>query len=241
MRHPWLPLLAVGCASQAAPPPRAPDPPPPPRVAAVDAGAPRCGSSGGITIEGQLGTIAQANVRRVLRDAEETLHGCYTARLGDLPWLGGRVALRIRVGEDGAVRWAVPTESTMGDRETERCLIDRARALRFDAPCGGEAEVTWSMEGDAGPDARPPVELPPSRFAATLRQRRAALTACRAGDTSPLQVYVTVAPDGSVAAAGAGAASPEALERTDCVVREVRGWRLPSPGSWYARAVVSIP
>ena len=193
-----------------------------------------------MTIEGQLGTLPQAHVRRVLRDAEHTMMECYTRRVEELPVLAGRVELRIRVGTDGAVRWALPT-STLGDRTTEQCMTDAAAALHFDAPCGGEAEVTTSLEMDGGPDRRPATEWPAQRAAAAIRTRRTAIAACRHGDVTPLQVTLYVAQDGSVAAAGASIANEGAVTVADCVLREVHAVRFPSPGSWLARTTVTIP
>lgn len=214
-------------------------------AASVDAGASACPSTqGGMSIEGQLGTLAQPRVRAALREAESRLTACFTRRLETIPCLSGRVAFKIRVGEDGSVRWVMPTASTMGDRDTERCMQQELAHTDFGHPCGGEAEVTWSMELDGGPDARPATVWPASRLDALLRQRRAALTACRNGNPAALSVTLYAAPGATattVASAGVSIPAPEAEEVADCVLREVRAWRLPSPGSWYARATVDIP
>ncbi len=193
-----------------------------------------------MTIEGQLGTLPQGHVRRVMHDAEAALMACYTRRVEEVPVLAGRVGLRIRVGADGVVRWALPT-STLGDRATEQCMVDAAAALHFDAPCGGEAEVTTALEMDGGPDRRPATAWTSQRVETALRARRTAIANCRRGDHTPLDLPLYIGPDGSVAAAGASIAAPTAVEQTDCVLREVRSTRFPSPGSWYARASVTIP
>ncbi len=212
-----------------------------PVAAPTPAPASRCGNDHGISIEGQLGTLAPPHVRQVMRDAQPTLMGCYTRRVEELPCLAGRVEMRIRVGNDGAVRWAIPTTSTLGDRATERCLTDAAAALRFDPPCGGEAEVTYALDMEGGPDRRPATAWTPQRVETALRTHRAALATCRHGDQRPLQVTLYVAPNGTIAAAGAALASHEVTEMTDCVLREVQALRVPTPGSWYARTTVTIP
>ena len=135
------PVTPAEAAPQTAPP----EAPHVPRRGPMQGG---CDGGGGIQVEGQLGTIPVENVRRVVRDGNDALAACFRARLEALPCLAGRVELKLRVGVDGAVRWAVPVASTMGDREVERCMIDRARELRFSAPCGGEAEVSTSIELD---------------------------------------------------------------------------------------------
>ncbi|MBK8694629.1 MAG: AgmX/PglI C-terminal domain-containing protein [Deltaproteobacteria bacterium] len=201
----------------------------------------RCGSTQGMSIEGQMGSLDPARVRRILRDAEPAMLACYTRRVEALPCLAGRVALRIRVGEDGAVRWAIPTESTLGDRATERCMVETAATLRFEPPCGGEAEVAYSLDLDGGPDRRPATDVAAQRVETALRTRRTALATCRHGDHTPLRVTLYVAPDGTIPAAGAALSSHEATGMTDCVLREVQALRLPTPGSWYARTTVTIP
>lgn len=237
-----LTLAACGTTHPLPPTPTpAPAPPPAPRASAVPHAQGGCSAAGGMQIEGQLGTIPVENVRRVVRDGNAGLQACFTRRLDALPCLAGRVELKLRVGTDGAVRWAAPTSTTMGDREVERCMIDHARSLRFSAPCGGEAEVSTSIEMDGGPDARPATEWPAARLAAQLRLRRAQLAACRGQSRAAVTVTLYVAQDGSVAAAGASAADEDGLAVSECALREVRGWRLPSPGSWYARASFTLP
>ncbi len=206
--------------------------------------APRCGGSrGGISIEGQLGTIAPGNVRRVIAEADPRFEACFTARLEALPVLAGRIEMKIRVGEDGAARWAVPTQSTLGDVEVERCMLEVARSLRFEPPCGGEAEVTHQLDMDGGPDRRPAVEVPPSRFDPVLRTHRRELDACRAPEAAlhGARVWVYLAADGTVAAAGAPSSSVAELTATGCVLRAVRTWRVASPGSWYGRTTLTLP
>jgi hypothetical protein len=202
---------------------------------------PACPSHGGMSIEGQLGTLPQARVRRALQDAEGRLSACYTSRLEAMPCLAGRVGFKLRVGTDGAHRWVIPTSSTVGDGEVERCMRDELTRLDFGRPCGGEAEVTWSMEFDAGPDARPPTAWPATRVNAALTQSRAALARCRNGVRGVVRVTLYAAPDGTVAAAGASVDGPEAAPVAECALGVIRAWRLPSPGSWYARTSFDLP
>lgn len=120
-------------------------------------------------------------------------------------------------------------------------MIEHARTLRFSEPCGGEAEVSTSIEMDGGPDVRPAVVLPPTRFATPLRQRRAQLAACRGAYRGEVRVTAYVARDGSIACAGASAADTDALAVGDCALNEMRSWRVPTPGSWYARITFNLP
>jgi hypothetical protein len=243
-RHaPFFLLLVGACASRQAQPttPAAPLPSPAPEIRAVAPPPPRCGGTQGMSIEGQMGALDPNRVRRVMSHGEASMTACYTRRLDALPCLAGHIGLRIRVGEDGAVRWAIPTASTLGDRATERCIVEAASALRFEPPCGGEAEVTYALDLDGGADRRPATDVPAQRIETALRTRRTALATCRHGDRTPLRVTLYVAPDGTIAAAGAPLATHESAALTDCVLREVQALRVPTPGSWYARTTVTIP
>ncbi|MEZ4391239.1 MAG: AgmX/PglI C-terminal domain-containing protein [Polyangiales bacterium] len=245
-RRALLAFTLVACGTT-----QSPAPVTPPEAARAEPTRPRLhlasrpggceGASGGIQIEGQLGTIPVDNVRRVVREANEGLAACFHRRLEALPCLAGRVDLKLRVGVDGAVRWALPVASTMGDREVERCMVEHAGTLRFSAPCGGEAEVATSLEMDGGPDARPAVSWPATRLTATLRARRAQLAACRGAYRGEVRVSAYVARDGSVAAAGASVDDAEGYTVSECALAEIRSWRLPSPGSWYARVNFNLP
>ena len=200
-----------------------------------------CGATGGMTIEGQLGSLAPSGVTRVLRAATDDLAGCYRQRVETLPFLSGRIELKIRVGTDGSVRWALPTVSSLGDRETERCMMDRARTLRFDPPCGGEAEVTFPLEFAGGEDARPATDWAPARVESAVHQHRTALARCRGTVTGPITLTVYAGMDGRVVSAGASVPDENAVVAVDCMLDAVITWHLPLPGSWYARATVQIP
>jgi hypothetical protein len=204
----------------------------------------RCGGTrGGIAIEGQMGTIPTANVRSVIAEADPRFEACFTARLEVLPVLAGRIEMKLRVAEDGAVRWAVPLQSTLGDRSVEECMLGVARGLRFEAPCGGEAEVTHQLDMDGGPDRRPATEVPAARLDVAMRNHRREIEACRSPEAAlhGARVWLYLAPDGSVAAAGAPATTEAELTATQCALRALRAWRVGSPGSWYARTVVTLP
>lgn len=246
-RRALIAFTLVACGTTQSPPPVAPPvastqtEPARPRLHLGSRAGGCDGAVGGIQIEGQLGTIPVDNVRRVVRDANEGLAACFQRRLEALPCLAGRVDLKLRVGVDGAVRWALPVASTMGDREVERCMVEHARTLRFTTPCGGEAEVSTSLEMDGGPDARPAVAWPATRLTATLRARRAQLAACRGAYRGEVRLSAYVARDGSVAAAGASVDDTDGYTVSECALTEVRSWRLPSPGSWYARVNFNLP
>lgn len=201
------------------------------------------GASGGITIEGQLGTLRQSAVSATLNAALNRIQRCYTTRLEEHPYLSGAVQYKIRIGTDGFVRWVLPTQSTLGDRATEQCMVEILRGLRFPEPCGGEAETTWGPSFEGGEDVRPAVAWETSRIQQQLTRRRAQLMQCLGAATgASAQVTLYVGQGGRVITAGAAVSTHEADSALACLVHEVSAWRgLPDPGSYPAKVSFTVP
>lgn len=206
----------------------------------------RCASMGvsnGMSIEGQLGTLRQSEVSATLNPALDRMHTCYAQRLEEHPYLAGGAQFKIRIGTDGAVRWVLPLQSSIGDRSAERCMADVLSGLRFPPPCGGETETTWGPTFEGGEDVRPAVAWESSRVQTQVNRRRAQLTQCLAsvsGASADVTLYV--GQGGRVVTAGAAVSTHDAASAIECLVNEVSAWRgLPDPGSYPAKATFHLP
>jgi len=197
-------------------------------------------TSGGMVLEGQMGYLSAAQLQSVLGPAAGALSECYTDRLAEDTFLSGAIELKFRIGADGTPLWVIPTSSTLGDRTIEQCMIQRAMALRFPRPRGGETETTYPLTLDGGDDARPATDWPPSRIEHVATQHHGALERCTHGMVGPFTVTLYAAPHGTVASVGVSVANQGAAAAIDCLVREVRTWHVPDPGSWYARSSVTV-
>lgn len=82
-------------------------------------------------------------VAGVMERHRPELDACYARTEGSH---GGRVTLRFRVAEDGAVSLAKVKASTLERPAVEACLEERVRGLRFLAPSRGMATVTWPLD-----------------------------------------------------------------------------------------------
>lgn len=199
----------------------------------------------GMQLEGILGTMAPATISRAMAQRMDRFTACFASRYDALPVLGGAAQLSFRVRQDSSVHWVHLTESNVGDRETERCVLGVAASMRFSpGPVGGEAEFQDTLDLQAPEDVRPPVAWQPSRLRATLRQHGAGLRTCTVpGDNLRITVYVD--PGATVAAVGASfvPTDPEADSQAalDCVTRQVAGWGFPDPGSYTAKVTFEAP
>lgn len=190
-----------------------------------------------VQIEGLMGTISADHVERGIEPRMGRFLRCFQDRYGSLEVLGGRFEMAFRVHTDGTVRWVYPKDSTIGDRETERCLLHVAAGIHFHPPRGGEAEFSYPLSLDTAEDVRPPLNWDESRVDDVVAEGGPALLSrCRpAGSRASYRVTAYVMPGGHVQAAGAATDDPDAAEGLDCVADAVRGWDMPDPGSYPAK------
>ncbi len=191
----------------------------------------------GAQIEGLMGTISSDAVNRAMEARMGRFLRCFQQRYEAVEVLGGAIDLAFRVRLDGTVLWVHPRASTIGDRETERCIVEAARGTRFSPPRGGEAEFSYPLTLDTPADVRPPLNWDASRVAEHVEQSRGELVDCGPG---PYVVTLYIAPGGRVLAAGASTSDPERADDLDCVARLVAGWSMPDPGSYPAKVTFSL-
>jgi hypothetical protein len=195
----------------------------------------------GVAISGLMGTISAEFVRDTLQLRQDRFLRCFTQRLDDVSVLGGTIELAFRVRVDGTVRWVYPRRSTVGDRETERCILEVASTVHFRRPNGGEAEFSWPFEVGLADDVRPPLNWGPERIAAPLASANGLAARCRApGTQSTFAVTAYVGAGGRVLAAGAAASDVEGLPAIDCVLDAVRAFQAPDPGAYPAKITFDV-
>jgi hypothetical protein len=190
-------------------------------------------------VTGIHGTLSQDEVKKALEPRMLKFARCIQKRSGDIEWLAGGVKLEFHVKVDGSVARAYPRDSSLGDRVTERCVVEVAEATRFPAPHGGEADFAWSFEMPLDSSIREPVSLPDDVLASALGEQSAALVSSCGEGSYGVTAYVD--PEGKVVAAGASAADEASAQKLDCVAAAVESFTFASPGSYAAKIRFSVP
>jgi len=140
------------------------------------------------------------------------------------------------VGSDGHPTAVYMSESTLGELETEKCMLDVIQSSKFPQPVGGkEGLADYSgVEFPASEDIRQPVAWSESDAGRGVKDARAALAACKAqggGGSLAATIYVDTA--GKVQSVGfAGDASTGAA---DCAAGKLKKLKFNSPGSYAAK------
>jgi hypothetical protein len=219
--------FVLGCT--AAEPPRHPVSDAAPTEERADTGPTSC--------ESEIGGMSEEDVTDAFAAMQPGVMDCVeqgTARVGSL---GGHVGIRLRVDRKGGVRWAFITESTLGDRETEKCVLDLARARTWPRPLGGEGIAESSFDIDA---KRTPTVWTDKQVGRAVATARRATTKCRKGIAGPFAATVYVRSDGHVLAAGVAPPSEKGEEAADCVVSAIRELRFQAGGAKTAKVSFEI-
>ena len=185
----------------------------------------------GLEVEGLTGTLSPDEIHGALNPRLSAFARCFSRRYAQLDVVGGHFEFAFDVSPRGRVTNVVPASSSVGDRSTERCLLEVASDTRFPEPHGGPAEFSWSVSFDPPEDVRPATVWPPSHVTESVDEQSESLDECGG---RALEVTMYVAPGGAVMAAGATGDEPSE-EILDCVATTVAEWRMPDPGSYPAK------
>jgi len=226
--------LLLACGGAPPPPVEAPPPPEP-----VHAAPPP------VMATQELGSIDEDDTNRTFNGLSSQFLDCQKQGMARVEFLAGDAKFFVRVGQDGAAKWAYLEDSTVGDRATEKCLLQVVSNAHWPKPVGGEAEVQKSISFDVG-DARPAVAWTSDKVSSVLAKDGADAMQCKGKIRGVFKVTVYVEPGenkhkhGKVLSVGVAPPNKEGEQKSDCIVDAVMGWKMPSPGSWAAKVTFSL-
>jgi hypothetical protein len=175
-------------------------PPPPPEQPKEDGDSTAKRPSGPTPqVEQELGSIDQRAVERKFGALQGDLEKCHQQGRDRVEYMSGDVKIFMRVGKDGKVRYSYFEESTLGDRDTEKCILDTLGRASWPQPEGGEAEVRngfgWGPGGE-----RAPTPWGPEKVIGALddsKDVKKDVQKCKAGAKGDFIVTAYVEPDDS--------------------------------------------
>jgi len=191
-----------------------------------------------VAVSQELGSIDDRAVSKTFDDLGSKFKACQDGATKRLPFIAGSAKFFMRVGTDGRVKWSYLEDSSLGDYQTEKCLLDTINDADWPKPIGGDATVERDLTFDVG-DARPPAEWTSDRVAATVGKHKKALDRClKEAGSAKFNVTAYIEPhgkEGKVVAAGVSTSSKEGQAQAECIVDAVKTMKMPSPGSYAAK------
>ena len=222
-----LACCLAGLPACGGPPPQAPEP-------AHAEEAPRVVKPA-LKMKSELGTVDPGAIKKAFSMLDSAFMECQKRAMGRVEVLSGGAKFFLRIGEDGSARYTYLEETDLGDRDTEKCLLDTVMGAQWPKPDGGEAEVRYGMELPLQA-TRPASDWSPEKVSGALAKHGESLDRCKAGASGTFRATMYVAPGGKVMAAGIAVTSRDGADKADCLAGAlVKMKGLPSPGSWPAK------
>ena len=231
---PLLVSIAAAACGGSAPPPAASKAQAAPKEASAK-------SKAKFAMSGQLGSLDEGKVNQAFESLLPRFNDCLTQGSSRVEFIGGHVMFAVRIALDGAAKWAYLSESTLGDRETERCMLNVAKGARWPIPEEGEGQAKRALDFDPSPDVRSAVPWGADRVSKALAGARGKLGQCAQRAPGKYNATVYVQTNGTPMAAGV--APPDERGEpavVDCMVDVIKSMRFPSPGSWPAKVSFAV-
>jgi hypothetical protein len=183
----------------------------------------------------ELGSVDPDAVTHAFHALNDRFTDCQKQGLDRVEVLSGSVGFFLRIAGDGSAKWAYLESSELGDRDTEKCLLDVVMGARWPKPDGGDAEARYTMELPLQA-TRPASDWGPEKVENALAKQSPAIDRCKSGSSATFHATMYVGPGGKVLSAGVSTSSKDGGEKADCLAKvlvKLKG--LPSPGSWPAK------
>jgi hypothetical protein len=191
-------------------------------------------SRSGVGMMAEIGGLNEEKVAKTFKRLQPEFTSCLMAGLKRVEFLAGEVQFLVHVDLEGQVADAFIEHSSLGDFDTEACMIERIRATKWPKPVGGRIGLARSgLAFETPPDARPPVMWTGDDVASTLSRNQSTLGSC--GGSGPFEITAYVAKDGSVMSAGIAHSTAADSTAAACYLEKIKELKFPSPGSWPAK------
>jgi hypothetical protein len=195
----------------------------------------------GITASAEIGGMNEDAVDAAFKSSVKSLQGCLDKGATRVEFLGGSVNFFLKINSRGKVEQAYLERSTIGDRATERCMLDALRAKSWPKPVGGEHGLARkSFDFDPPNDVRPPTEWGEDDAAPGLKKIAPDLQACKDGRRGAFEATLYVDTEGKVLAASVTPPDEDGDAAVDCMVQILEAASFPSPGSWPAKVTLNL-
>jgi TonB family protein len=198
--------------------------------------------SQGMTVDNELGVLDTEDVDATLKQHFDDIRGCYRRAGKAQRYAGGRVTLRFLVSGDGIAQDVLVIESTLGNYDVERCLVEVGRRIAFPAPTGRKPTTFEYPVEFRSTNQVAVLDVDGLKFDHDLSVFMPQLAVCGqlAGVDASAIIYIE--PNGFPGSVGLAAATTLDEDVGDCMVQTIRGWKMSAtlPGQ-VTRATFSIP
>ncbi len=226
-----LALFAVGCGGST----------PPPKTSDEPVEEPHADHGPVPQVSAEIGAMNEDDVTRTFQTCLGGLQKCLDAGAKRVEYLGGSVGFAIKVGQDGQLSDARLEQSTLGDHDTEQCMLDVLRSKTWPKPVGGKTGLaSKSFDFDPPNDVRPPTDWSADRVGDTLSSVSSKLDDCKKSASGNFTATVYVDTHGNALSVGVAPPDQDGEAAVECLIGVLKDAKYPSPGSWPAKVTFTL-
>jgi len=216
---------------------------PSPKTPELKDAAPRAESDDlhGVRTSSEIGGMNEDDVDDAFKASLKSLERCLATGAKRVEFLGGSVSFYLKIDATGHVATSYLEHSTLGDRATERCMLQALSAKTWPKPVGGmHGLARKSFTFDPPNDVREPITWDDHDASAGLKKIAADVSKCKDGQRGPFEATLYVDTSGKVLSAGATPPNEDGEAAVDCLVGVLENANFPSPGSWPAKVTLEL-
>jgi hypothetical protein len=153
-----------------------------------------------LSVQQELGSIDERAVIQTFDKLSSNLQKCQSDGRSRVEYLAGDVKVYLRIDASGRVKHGWFEESSLGDRDTERCLLDAMSGATWPKPVGGEAEVRHGFGFDPAGERQPTTSWGPEKVVNAVEEAKDVkkdVQKCRAGVKGDFKLTAYVVHDDS--------------------------------------------
>jgi hypothetical protein len=178
----------------------------------------------------ELGGLDERAAEQSFRDSLDGLEACIQDGVQRLEFIGGSIEFAVKVDSTSHAADVWAADSTLGERETEKCMFNALRSVAWPAPQGGVFGIARNSF-----DFRPRrgVKVPAvwdagkvSRVLARLDDR---INECRGERAERLLITLYIGEGGKALGGGAASEGPVDEQAVDCIVAALLAADYPAP------------
>ena len=195
----------------------------------------------GVQASSEIGGMNEDAVEETFSSSLGGLERCLSRGAERVEFLSGSVSFFLKIDASGKIANAYLERSTLGDRATEKCMLNSLRAKTWPKPVGGDHGLARkSFEFDAPNDVRPPTDWSDSEAQPGLAKIGGDVEKCKNGHSGRFEATLYVGTEGEVLAVGVTPPNEDGEDAVDCLVDALKAAKFPSPGSWPAKVTLSL-
>ncbi|MBN1610613.1 MAG: AgmX/PglI C-terminal domain-containing protein [Polyangiaceae bacterium] len=194
-----------------------------------------------MTADSEVGGMNEEKTRAVFDAATADLRRCFTEGSQRVEFLAGTVQFSVEVNASGKLDRAYLKDSTLGDRATERCMLEALTGRPWPRPVGGRiGRADGGFEFEADSSVRPPVDWSTADVERALTKLRRRIDACKGSSPGAYRATMYVGTKGEVLSVGVAMPRGNDERAADCLIGVLARGRYPSPGSWPAKVTFDL-